>query len=102
MRKAHGDTLWQNLRHGNGRVAPPFARGGVEKESNAMKNPSQSRGWRGDRGWGLPSSGWLRNKPLTLPAIPTMLFGYGLSRGREADVWRTHYAALLHRCLQII
>jgi hypothetical protein len=36
-------------------------------------------------------------------AIPAALcFGYGLSCGREADVWRADYATLLHLRLQII
>jgi hypothetical protein len=49
-----------------------------------MKNPSRRRG---DRRLGLPSSGRLRNKTLTLRAVPaTLCFGYDLSRGREADV----------------
>jgi len=52
---------------------------------------------------GLPSSGWPRNKTLTLRAVPaTVCFGYGLGCDCEADRGRAYYAALLHRRLQII
>jgi hypothetical protein len=52
-------------------------------------------------GAGLPSSGRRRDKAVTLGAIPiTVCFCYRL--GREADVWRADYAALLPRRLRLI
>jgi hypothetical protein len=64
-----------------------------------MKSPAGVAG----QGLGLPSSGRLRNKTLMLRRYP----GYAsfwplLGGGREANVWRTDHAALLHRRLQII
>ena len=69
--------------------------------SNVMKSPSTRPGTGTCRR--LPSSGWPRNKTLTLHAIPaTICFRYDLGRGSEADVGGADHAALLHRRLQVI
>jgi hypothetical protein len=50
-----------------------------------MKSPSRSRG---DRRLGLPPSGRLAAKALTLRAIPpTGCFLYDLGRDGKADIW---------------
>jgi hypothetical protein len=52
---------------------------------------------------GLPSSEWLRNKILTLYAIPaTVRFRYYLGCGSEADVRCADDATLLHRGLHFV
>jgi hypothetical protein len=57
----------------------------------------------GGQGLGLPSSGRLRNKALTLRTVPAKgCLGYDLRRGREAHVRRSDYAAFLHLRLQVI
>jgi hypothetical protein len=61
-----------------------------------MESPSRSRG---GRGLGLPSSG---RRAIRLSCAPIRTAGLGLSRGREADVWRADNAVLLHLSLQII
>jgi len=67
----------------------------VEEESNATESPSQGRG---DGGWGFHLRDGGDNTELR--AFRTA--GLGLSRGREADVWRADDAVLLHLRLQII
>jgi len=68
----------------------------VEEESNATESPSRSRG---DGGWGFHLR---ERRAITLSCAPFRTAGLGLSRGREADVWRADYAALLHLRFQII
>jgi hypothetical protein len=68
----------------------------VEEEPNATESPSRSRGGTGAGASLFGTAG----DNAQLRAFRTA--GLGLSRSREADVWRADDAVLLHLSLQII